>query len=974
MNEDEFDIHVNATNYNDFPKYVSTKSFGNFLYLNARSLRNSLQDLQNFVDAQRFLVHVIVVTETWLNAADVPYFNLAGYTSFHSTRKNKTGGGVAIFIHNSFDNANLLYEQDFNNNNIIVVSLAQHKIKIIGVYRQPNNQSDQNACIFNESFEHLLAKYPHSYVFGDFNINLLTVSELTLRYQNSFSLNGFVLLNEISVRFPTRINKPTGSISCIDHVLTDNHLYDNTCHHHLYLFDLLADHKAILLNIVSETPMTYKNKIKSIRHINHRKIKGQKLIEAINPDNFNNFTQQINSIILANTTESKIRLNNRKQYITKNILKLIQVRNNYFRLKSKYPHFKEANEKFRFYRNKISNLIKSAKKTFNNRFFQENVNDPRKTWQQMKQLLYNCEPRNESCDLLVENGIPVSNITNICNRFNSFFTTVSENMLTSIQPDIVQLHQYHSMEHYDINIHFACPPCTNDEINRVIDNLKNSKSTDIYGISNVFVKIHKEALSPILTNLINDSMFSGTFPESLKLGVVTPIFKKGDRTNKSNYRPITILPIFAKIFEYIILRRLEDHFYNNKIIHKNQFGYVKGSNTELAVIHILDKVYKSIDARKLTALTCLDLSKAFDCVQHDIILNKLRKTQLSPFFMDLLISYFNERKQAVRINDVLSQILDVNNGTAQGGVLSGPLFDLYVNSINFLNLHSSINLYCDDISLVSSADNPNSLKALIEHDLAAISEWLEFHFLFPNLEKTKYILFHNKRKHEFFTELSLNLEFNKVKIERVEHLRLLGLELDESLNFFYHINEIKSKIIPFTFALRRIRHLITEKTALLMYYGYIQSRIMYMSQIWSAAPKYMMESIEIAQRKSLRVVFKKNWDCSRSELYSDKLLPVTALCKLSSNMLMFKIINNLVKFNLQIQHVHETHNYPTRTRNLLVLPSYNLSSSYENFAIRGLDNFNKLPPSVKNQISISKFKLKLKEHLYQVFVVCDIVT
>ena len=149
---------------------------------------------------------------------------------------------------------------------------------------------------------------------------------------------------------------------------------------------------------------------------------------------------------------------------------------------------------------------------------------------------------------------------------------------------------------------------------------------------------------------------------------------------------------------------------------------------------------------------------------------------------------------------------------------------------------------------------------------------------------------------------------------------------------------------------------------------------MYMSPVWSAAPKYLMESLEIAQRKSLRVVFKKNWDCSRTELYSRQLLPVSSLCCLSSNLLMFKIINNIAKVNVTFQYVHEIHNYPTRTRDLLVLPNYNTIFCYSNFFIRGLDCFNQLPAIVKKQVSIGRFKTKLKEHLYEAIMGSDNLT
>jgi hypothetical protein len=467
-----------------------------------------------------------------------------------------------------------------------------------------------------------------------------------------------------------------------------------------------------------------------------------------------------------------------------------------------------------------------------------------------------------------------------------------------------------------------------------------------------------------LTTLINNAIKSNTFPDCLKVGVISPIHKNGSKTNAENYRPITVLPIFAKVFEYAIKRRLEDHLHVNDILAPSQFGYTKFSNTELAVAHVLNDIYKSVDVGAATSLTCLDLSSAFDCVIHSIMIKKLRKLKLAPSFLSLLKSYFQNRIQMVKIDDQFSNSRSVIYGVAQGGVCSGILFNLYINSINKVTLNSSLMLYCDDISLVTSAATPTLLKQYLEEDLKRISIWLKCHFLFPNERKTKYLMFHNKRRHENFHELALNIRFNGTIIERVEHTKLLGLEIDETLSFSYHIYQLQKKIVSFIFALKRIRSLISDKTALTLYFAYIHSRLSYMNVIWATIPKYLMDSIEIIQRKALRIVLCKERLCSRTELYSEKILPVSVQCKLSAAILTFKIINNTAKTNVLIEYANQRHGHATRNANNIVIQRTATQLGAANFFIRAFSEFNAIPPEIKKFVSLNLFKSHYREHLY----------
>ena len=359
-------------------------------------------------------------------------------------------------------------------------------------------------------------------------------------------------------------------------------------------------------------------------------------------------------------------------------------------------------------------------------------------------------------------------------------------------------------------------------------------------------------------------------------------------------------------------------------------------------------------------MTCLDLSRAFDSLNHELLLKKLKKLQLTSSFYKLIETYLVDRLQFVHLNNFLSDQQIVESGTVQGGVISGTLFNFYTNSIKFLKLNSSCFLYCDDISLVTSTKLAEDIKLELEEDLETLSEWLQFHFLFPNPCKTKYILFHNKKRHEDFILRALNIKFNNMQIERVESLRLLGLFIDETLNFSKHIAHINSQLVPFMFALKRIRHFISEKTAIVLYFAYIQSKLSFMNVIWQAAPKYLLESLEILQRKSLRIVLRKDWFCHKNELYSSKIINVSNLCKLASCVLVFKMVNATAKNNNTFRTVNQLHGFNTRTNDCLVVAHCQLHLGMQNFYVHALNVFNSLPPHIRRLRSLGTFKDKCK--------------
>ena len=736
----------------------------------------------------------------------------------------------------------------------------------------------------------------------------------------------------------------------------------------MYLFDGIGDHKNIILNINIDSSQDTQKTRSKFSLINNVKIQNLKLLESINAPSFENFLNEIDLIIKTNTLNINQNNKAKKPYVNTHILKLIKIRNQLMTLKAKFPHSNYILQRFNFYKKLVFKTVKESKKKFYEKVFNENITNSRLTWKHINNLLYNKNNiKNPECTLLKENGIPISDPEAIANHLNNYFINVPNTITNNLNVNLENLNQQHQKERYEINTEFTCPKVTEDEITLIINNMAPSNACDIYGMSNNFVKFHQKSLLSNLTTLINKHMFLGTFPDCLKIGIVTPIHKGGDKTSTNNFRPITINPVVGKIFEYVILRRLEDHVFTNNIINSNQFGYVKRSNTEVAISHILDPIYTHLDTRDAVSLTCIDLSKAYDCINHEILIMKFRKLKLSKFFLNLLISYLNNRKQATKVGDKLSIFMTIIFGTPQGGVLSGLFFNIYVNSIFYIPLSGKILLYCDDMSIVNFASNSQILKEYIENDLKLISNWLDSHMLAPNISKTKYILFHNRMRFESFTEQALNIKFKDILIERVEVVQILGIKIDETLSFKWHIQAIQNKIISFMYALKRISYLLSNETLIMLYYAHIQCHLNYMNFIWAPLTQNLMHSIEVTQRKALRIVLKKSWYCSKSELYNIKILPVSALCNVSTCLQMFKITRQLTKNNIQITAASQFHQHTTRHRENLVARKSNTVLGSQTFYIRGLNLFNSLPQDIKKFNSISIFKNRIREHFFEIY-------
>ena len=339
-----------------------------------------------------------------------------------------------------------------------------------------------------------------------------------------------------------------------------------------------------------------------------------------------------------------------------------------------------------------------------------------------------------------------------------------------------------------------CDPVNQNEVHHIIKTFKNNKSP---GADNIGPKILKEIaheVIPPLTYIFNLSFSTGVVPDSLKLAKVIPIYKKGDKSEPGNYRPISLLTVFDKIMEKLMCYRLRDFLQRNKILYEFQFGFRKRHSTILALMEVIDNIYQHLDQHEFIMGIYLDLQKAFDTVNHDILLYKLHNYGIRGVVHQWFESYLTNRHQFTSIGDTCSYTGHITMGVPQGSVLGPLLFLLYINDICSAVPGAKVKLFADDTNLFLYEKDLLSLYAKANASLEYLSKWFIANRLSLSVEKTCYTVF--GAKHLDLQNLELKID-NKT-IHLVASCKYLGVIIDSNLTWQEHIDHLYKKLIKFT--------------------------------------------------------------------------------------------------------------------------------------------------------------------------------
>ena len=499
-------------------------------------------------------------------------------------------------------------------------------------------------------------------------------------------------------------------------------------------------------------------------------------------------------------------------------------------------------------------------------------------------------------------------------------------------------------------------PIAKEEISKAVNKLKyNGKGSKT--ISTTVLKDNSSKLSDILMHVLNTCISDGYFPNELKTGCITPIHKNGSKNDVKNYRPVCSLSPFSKIFEKIIYNRMIGFIEQNNILSPNQFGFRKGLSCESAIIQFINNIHNGLHHKQNTVAVFMDLSKAFDVLNHDILYKKLEHYGFRGKFLELLKSFISNRKYFVSVNGLTSDIKTVNIGVPQGSTLGPLLFLIYVNGM--CNSSSILNFtqFADDTTITHSGTNLELLTKELEKELAKVLDWLLANKLIINLAKTHSMLFTNKN-----VDRKITIRANNTTLEQKTECKFLGVIVDEGITWKSHINHISSKIIKTIAILRLLKYTFPKHILKTLYMSLIQPYLNYCNLIWGAADKTIIEPILILQKKAIRLVNRVHYLEHTKPLFeSMKILTVYQLHDLNCLLFIYKCLNSNIypSFKDEMTRNSEYHNYNTRNKSDFRLPDRELKSIRQSFFYKGINLWNRL----NNNLTIYKEYVQFKSNL-----------
>ena len=987
---------------------INKKNTFSILSLNCQSLSAKFDQLRIYVEhfeELRCPFSVICLQETWFTELqDVSLFQIQGYVLIHTPRTCSAHGGVAIYLRESFEYNILPINGDPRiwDGLFIEVNLSGNfadsnasKLIVGNIYRPPREIVEDYDMFFSEIDEILSSKfnrYKEVVITGDFNLDLLKLRD-SIHINNFFETmisNGYLpkitlptritahsstLIDNCFVKLSSEFSKTTSGI--LNYNLSDHQPYFVTLD---YL--LMSNETSKFIKVYRNTPEArdnFKNEI--LQNFNSSKFHTK---ENTDPNiNYDIFSNIINSALNKHFPIKIVHFNKykhkRSKWITTGIMRSIKFRDKlYAKLRSTptiSPDYNKYKINLQTYNRILRQNIRLAKKTYYQSCFDKFRNDIKGTWKTIKEIINRSHKVNNTPKYFLINDLPESNPTRIANEFNKYFTEIGPNLA-----DTISFPPNKSFKDYLNNTadnDFKFKKLSEKEIIEIIDSLKPKSSYGTDGISNKLLKFIKYEIAKPLTLIINQSFQTGIFPNQLKIAKVIPLFKKNENFILGNYRPVSVLSSLSKVIEKAMHIQLYNHFTKYNLFYDNQYGFRKNHSTEYAVLELVNRIVEKMDKNEVPINIYLDLSKAFDTLDHDILLFKLAYYGVSGSSLILLKNYLSNRKQYVEFCDVQSEFRTIYTGVPQGSILGPLLFIIYLNDLIMATELFKPIIYADDTALCATlnafANINQNLEDKINSELVIINDWFRLNKLSLNVNKTKAMLFYNPRRRLD----NINIKINDDKIEFVDQFNYLGIILDSHLSWRPHMHAVRQKISKTVGIMSKLKNVISPGTLLTIYNSLILPHLNYGILAWGIRCDKLFK----IQKKSVRLILNAKYNAHTSPLFKQlQLLKVSDLCALQELKFAFKFQNGLLPYyfnSIQYFRHLDRHNYETRNKsNIEVLPSRHAFVS-NSICYRLPEILNSCPICIKEKIqthSIAGFTKYIKNYFLEKYSLnCSVI-
>lgn len=910
------------------------------LSMNIQSINAKFDELKIYIEILKkngISYNAICIQESWLrNDTNTTLYDLEGYNLISKGSRVTSHGGLAIYLKQeyTYEFVDLNIESDIWENVFIKINDEKIKRKIIlgNVYRPPVNINENFQQFINE-FTNVLDTLHNIngeiIIAGDYNMDLLLIKDKPIFSEYIDTVFSLGYVPKITV--PTRFSKYRGTL--IDNFickLSANYIQTTSG----VLLENISDHQPYFIcleNIIKNNSMTHSSKpvfdFKCVEQLK-RDLENKDILNQINNDITHDPNESYDTLhkILEDTISSYIKTKPKKfnkhkhkksHWITNGIIRSIKFRDRlYLRLKRTQPDTQEYERlkiNLKTYNRILKNNIQQAKLIYYNTLFERYKYDIKNTWATINDII-NKKPKNKVLPAsFIINGENVTDKRSIANNFNTFFTNIGPNLARLIDNTNVEPFSDYLATPTDHRFQFT--PVNSDIIEKTINKLATKTSTGFDNLSTKLLKSINSVLSPIITLIFNQSITTGIFPSKLKIAKVTPIFKKGTNNLLDNYRPISILPAISKVFEKIMFQQLHTYFQSNNLYFNSQYGFREQHSTELATIEFIDQVTLSLDKGEIPISIYLDLSKAFDTIDHKILTHKLKYYGIQGTTLKLCIDYLTNRKQYVEIDGFTSDKATITTGVPQGSVLGPLLFLIYINDFQQASTLFKMITYADDTTLLyslnTSLSHTYNYVDTLNLELNNIIKWLNANKLSLNISKTKFMVFSMPQKHVNIPDLQIN----GTSIESVDTFNFLGITIDKHLTWQAHTNKIANKISKTIGVIRKLQTFVPQNILIMIYNSLILSHLNYGILCWG----YQNKRLSILQKQALRAITSSNFNAHTEPLFKNlNLLKLSDIHTLFELKFYYRYINktlpayfhkNFLMTNLEIHQYHTRNIY-----------------------------------------------------------------
>ena len=865
------------------------------VHLNVRSLPKKMDQMRVLMSESK--IDVLTISETWLRPhLQQGLFTLKNYARYRLDRSNrkgkgKRGGGLVTYVHDKHSSASeTLVDLNKSDDNLevqwVLIHRAHCKNIVVGnVYRPPNGNLKTALDYLDDCLKAINMSKVNVFIMGDMNVNYKNKSSLNYKKLHFFSQS-----NGLSQYIKNTTRNTDKSKSLIDLALTNSKFVSKAGTLDLFL----SDHQPIY--IIHKKGKDVRDSVSFVGR-SYRKFDRKSFQDALADLNWEQYygIRDPEEAWLFIKTEAECLLNRtcplrsfsiknyRPEWMSNELIEQIKDRD-YFYRKAKKSGDKDAWNIAKHLRNTTNSNIRQAKKEFILDELKQNEKDPKKFWKVIREVIPSDKASTRKDIMLKDLGQKIDR-SEVAHYINDFFvnvgkitfpldTTLGQSDLPGTPRDMTN--EAPSESKYDT--HLAAErgslgdltEVCKAEVLRVVKEINISKSSGIENISSFVVKELFLALLPQVTYMFNLSITSSAFPDSWKTALVIPIPKSGDLTNVKNYRPISLLPLPGKILEKLVHKQLAGHLEGKSLLIDEQHGFRKNHSTVHSVAQLANYVNTKMDSQMCTVAAYIDFRKAFDCVQHSVLITKLVKLNFDESVVDWVRSYLTGRSQKVLANDTCSSLLPITQGVPQGSVL-GPLFYIvYANDLTDTVKNCMIALYADDTVLFTANKSFERSVSKLRSDLDALSGWCKTNGIMDNTDKSKVMVFGSSVS---LSKLpSFEVSVNNVRLQNVTSYKYLGITLDQNLNYGLHVNKIISSVSGKLKQFQRMRGFLSIKAAILMYKGTILPLLEYGDLFLNAASLYNRKKLQVLQNKCLRCALNKGIETSSEELHEEASL------------------------------------------------------------------------------------------------------